>query len=312
MKSGLTISIVGHAALLMWGLVTLAASPYEAPQVESLPVDIVSDAEFSQMTAGAKTAPKAEMPKPLVEKVDEPKRVESAEAKVTDKQEIVTASAEPTPPAQEAKIPEPKPAPAPPEARAEPKEPERSPADAKPDPISDLMKKEKEREKQAEKKAHAAVPKPPRRPPRSQPQPAFDADRIAALLDKRDPQRNAATGEALNRTPSLGTARGNAPQLTQTEIDALRAQIEACWNPPAGAVDGKELIVQVRIMLRPDGSLSGAPVVLNRGSNPFFQVAAESAMRAVRRCQPYRLPIAKYEVWKDVEVTFDPRNLYRG
>jgi colicin import membrane protein len=41
-------------------------------------------------------------------------------------------------------------------------------------------------------------------------------------------------------------------------------------------------------------------------------VAAESARRAILRCQPYRLPIAKYDVWKDVEVNFDPRDMFRG
>jgi colicin import membrane protein len=309
MKTGMTISIVGHAAALLLGLVTLAAAPYDPTPVDSLPVDIVSDADFSRMTAGAKNAPKAEAPKPLVEKIDEPKAAEAPEAKVSEKPEIVTASAEPTPPVPEAKIPEPKPAPAPPEARPEPKKPEPKSAESKPDPISEMLKKEKAKEAEP-KKAAAQIPKPRRKPP--PPQPAFDANRIAALLDKREPQRQAAAGAEINRTPGLGTIQGNAAHLTQTEIDALRAQIQACWNPPAGATEGRELVVQIRIMLRPDGSLSAEPMLLNRGSNPFFQVAAESAMRAVRRCQPYHLPIAKYEVWKDVEVTFDPRDLYRG
>jgi colicin import membrane protein len=132
-----------------------------------------------------------------------------------------------------------------------------------------------------------------------------------ALLDKRDQRRQATAGEVINSTPALGTQTGRAASLSQSEIDALRAQIQACWNPPAGAVDGKDLIVKVRLMLNQDGTLSGEPSVVNRGDGAF-QIAAESAMRAIRRCQPYKLPIAKYEVWKDVEVTFDPRDMYRG
>ena len=46
-------------------------NPFEAENTESLPVDIVSTTEFTQMMAGSKTAPKAETPKPLVEKVAE-------------------------------------------------------------------------------------------------------------------------------------------------------------------------------------------------------------------------------------------------
>jgi colicin import membrane protein len=307
MKNGLTISIVGHTAFLLWGLVTLVAKPHEAVPTESLPVDIISDAEFSQMVAGSKTAPKAPEPKPLVEKVAEAKPVDNPAPKVVEKPEIVTASAEPAPPTPETKMPEPKPAPA--EARTEPapKETEKKPSEPKPDPIGEVLKKEPAK-KHEPKTADAKTP--PKKP--MPPQPRFDPGRIAALLDKRDAQRQATTGERLNHLAALGTPTGTAMRLTQTEIDALRAQIQACWNPPAGATDGRELIVQIRIMLKQDGSLQAEPMLINRGSNPFFQVAAESALRAVRRCQPYHLPIAKYEVWKDVEVTFDPRDLYRG
>jgi hypothetical protein len=77
-------------------------------------------------------------------------------------------------------------------------------------------------------------------------------------------------------------------------------------------VDAKELIVRIRLQLREDGSLSANPTLLNHGSHPIFQIAAESAMRAIKRCQPYTLPIAKYAVWRDVEVTFDPRDMFRG
>ncbi|RAI25621.1 TonB C-terminal domain-containing protein, partial [Rhodoplanes serenus] len=88
----------------------------------------------------------------------------------------------------------------------------------------------------------------------------------------------------INQTASLGLASGRSATLTQSEIDALRAQIQACWNPPAGAVDGRELIVRVRLQLRQDGSLSVDPAVMNRGGHPQFQIAAEAALRAVRRC----------------------------
>ena len=54
------------------------------------------------------------------------------------------------------------------------------------------------------------------------------------------------------------------------------------------------------------------PVVTNHASHVLFQIAAESATRAVRRCQPFRLPASKYEAWRDVEVKFDPNDMFRG
>src|SRR6185295_5519457 len=96
----------------------------------------------------------------------------------------------------------------------------------------------------------------------------------------------AATGDTLSTRPSLGVPTGNAASLTQSEIDALRARIQQCWNPPAGLADARDLIVVVRIRFNQDGSLSADPTLSNSGAHPTFQVAAESALRAVRRCAP--------------------------
>jgi len=312
MKTGLTISVIGHAAALLWALVSFGAKPYEPAPIDSLPVDIISAADFSTLTAGSKTAPKAEVPKPLVEKVAEPKPVENEAAKVVDKQEIVTASAQAADPAPEPKPPEPKPAPAP-QAKPEAKQPQEAEKklEPKPDPIAEALKKEEA--KKPEPKKEAKVPVPVKKPP---PQPKFDPKQIEqrlALIDKRAPQRLAAAGESLNTLPTLGASTGNAQRLSQNEIDALRARLRECWNLPAGAADAKNLNVEVRILLRQDGSLSAEPTVLNRSSNPFFQVAAESALRAVRTCAPFNfLPVAKYESWKDIEINFDPQFMYRS
>src|SRR5690242_6985375 len=111
MRTGLTISVIGHAAAMLWAVVTFGVKPNDAPPPDSMPIDIVSVSEFSKMTAGVKTAPKAEVAKPLVEKVGEAKPIDNSATKVSDKPEIVTASAEavePTPKPPEPKPPEPK------------------------------------------------------------------------------------------------------------------------------------------------------------------------------------------------------------
>jgi outer membrane biosynthesis protein TonB len=301
-RVALIVSASLHAAILLWSVVTFSINPLEAGQVESLPVDIISDADFTKITAGVKTAPKVVSPKPLVEKIDKAKPVDEVTPKVTEKQEIKTASAMPVP-IPEVKPPPPKP---PEKAKAEPK--------PEPDPIAEALKKEEKKRKAEEKKRQEEKRKEEAKKLKEErrKQQVFDPNRIAALLDKRKPQRQAAVGATLNNTASLGLPTGRSATLTQTEIDALRAQIQACWNPPAGAVDAKELIVKVRLQLRQDGTLSADPMLMNRGSHPIFRIAAESAMRAIRRCQPYHLPLSKYEVWRDVEVTFDPRDMFRG
>lgn len=310
MKKSLAISAVGHGLVLGWGLVTFAAKPLTPEPVESMPVDLVTISDFTKMTSGTKDAPKAEAQKPLVEKVaDKKPPPEDLTAKITEKHEIKMASAAPPP--------EPKP-----EPKVEPKKVEaKKPEAPKPDPIAEALKKDEAKKPEPKKEEpkkddakQAQVPVPPKRPPRPQPpQPRFDADKVAALLDKRAPQRHAYTGEVQNTRASLGTPTGNAPTMTATELDALRSRLRDCWNVPIGVAEAQDLSVVVSISFRPDGSLSADPVVINRGSHPAFQIAAESALRAVRKCAPYTfLPKAKYEAWKNVEVNFDPRDMFRG
>ena len=106
MRTGLTISAIAHAALLLWCALSFSVAPLVAAAPESLPVDIISDTQFSQLTKGNKTAPKSETPKPLIDKIAEPKPAESAAAKVVEKPEIKEIPKEQPP---EEKPPEPKP-----------------------------------------------------------------------------------------------------------------------------------------------------------------------------------------------------------
>ena len=171
--------------------------------------------------------------------------------------------------------------------------------------------KKPEPKKPEPKKAEAKPPMPPRKP--APPTPKFDPNQVAALLDKRDATRVAAAGNNLNNAPSLGLSNGRAAQLSMSELDALRARLGQLWSIPAGATDPQELVVQIRIMLKPDGTLAAPPMVLTSGKSPLFVAARDSAIRAVLRGQPYdMLKPEHYEQWKDIEITFDPRDMIRG
>lgn len=311
MKAGWTISAALHGAVLAWGLIAFATKPLSAPPPEFISTDIISAADFSQITNGIKTAPKAEVPKPLVEKVAEAKPVEEQNAKLVENKPEIVATADQVQPTKppEPKKAEPKPVPQP-QSKPEPKQAFAKEPEPKIDPIAEALKKDT---KKPDPKTQQKAETPPKKVEPQKPQPKFDASRIAALLDKRDPQRKSATGETLSQTPSLGTATGRAATLSQNELDALRARLRECWNVPVGVAEARDLIVTVRIMFKQDGSLQTDPRLMNSGSHPAFQVAAESALRAVRSCAPFSfLPVAKYEAWKDVIVDFDPRDMFRG
>ena len=294
MRTAYTISAVGHAAVLLWSVWSLSATSLPVSSTEGLPVDLVTASDFSKIAAGSKDAPKAETPKPLVEKVAEAKPVEDPTAKVVEKREVKAAR-------------EPPPAP---EAKPSESEPEKKQAETKPDPIADALAKD-EAKKPEPKKADVKPPTPPKKP--APPTPKFDPKQVAALLDKRDSTRLAAAGETLNSAPSLGLSNGAAAQLSLSELEALRARLAQLWTVPAGAKDPQELVVLVRIKLNRDGKLAAPPVVLSSGTSPLFMAARDSAIRALFRGQPYdMLKPEHYEQWKDVEITFDPRDMIRG
>jgi colicin import membrane protein len=281
MRKATAISAGLHAAVLLWATLSFSGKTFNVTPAESLPVDFISEKDFSEMTKGVKDAPKVEAPKPLVEKKTEepPKPIEEVKPKITEKKEL-----------QAAKEAAPQPEPQPP----------------KPDPIAEKLKQPDE-PKQAKTEPQ---PLPPKKPPQK-PQPKFDADKIAALLDKRDPQRNAATGVEPNTTPSLGTASGAAAQLSQSEIDALRARLMALWNPPVGMQDASQTQVTIRIRFRKDGTLAVGPQVLTSGSGAQFNAMRDSAVRAVFVGQPYTmLRPEHYDQWKEIDFTFDTKQMF--
>ncbi len=282
MKTASAISTGLHVLVLAWATLSFSGKTFEVTPAESLPIDLISEKEFSQMTKGVKEAPKPlEKPKPIVEKKAEepPKPIEEIKPKVVEKKEVASN--------KEIQAEAPPPAPA-------------------PDPIADKLNKP------PEKQEAKTQPLPPKKPPLPKPnKPKFDADKIAALLDKRDPTRNAATGAELNSAPSLGTAAGGAAQLSQSEIDALKARLYALWSPPVGARDAGNVQIEIRIRFKRDGTLATGPQVLTSGNGTVFNAMRDSAVRAVLVGQPYTmLRPDHYETWKEIDFLFDSSKMF--
>lgn len=298
MTRGMTISCVAHGIALVCALVALSAQPMESPPVDTLPVQFISDKDFTKLTQGQKNAPqlKIEEPKPLADKVDAPKAVDQLAAKAADKPEIKTDSSKAK---AEPKLdikPDPKPA----QKAEKPKPPE-----YKPDQIADLLKKDTAK----------SQPKPDdQSAPQKADSPQFNANQVAELLDKRDPRRAIASAATLNSTANLGSANG-APsaQMSQSEIDALRARISSCWSPPPGIDANSKVYVVLRVLFKQDGSLQAEPVLVEATASSLGPALADSAKRALLLCQPFTmLTPAHYDQWKDLELKFDPHELLGG
>ncbi len=171
--------------------------------------------------------------------------------------------------------------------------------------------------------------------PETQRRTRFDPNRIAALLN-RDPDAGDEPREELPRKPwrrpssfeeqasgmtpapreeerdSYGYSSGQDDRMSANEIDAFIAQVSRCWTPPVGGLGAQNIVVKLHIELQEDGRLARPPQVANSGSSPFFTPAADSAVRAVLQCAPYRMPPEKYSLWRSMLLNFDPRQIYGG
>src|SRR3984957_10385586 len=273
---------------------------------ESLPVDIISADQLAKVTAGMKSG-KKENPKPLVEKIAEAKPVDDTVGKISEKPPGVTDTAPPPPPKPGEKPVEKKPDPPKPVAESKPKE-EPKPIEKKPDPpkidpIAEALKKE---EKKPPPKPQVQAGTPPHQPQKPKER-TYDQTKIAELLDKRDPTRQAATGETLNSNPSLGLAKGNAADNSATWGSMFKEQVERCWKKPYGGIESQNPEAAFEIKLKRDGTLEAMPVPEGSPGTPYLRVYQESAMRAIIECQPYHLPAAFFDEWKYFAPVFTER-----
>jgi hypothetical protein len=142
-------------------------------------------------------------------------------------------------------------------------------------------------------------------PPKTLASSKFDTKQVEARPDKREATRVAAA-------PSLGVSNGEAAQLSQSEFDAFRRRLEECWRPPPGVDSTTKLRVLVRVLFNSDGSVARPPEVVSAPTSALGPAMAESAKRAILRCQPFKmLKSEHYEQWKDIEINYDPQYIVR-
>jgi outer membrane biosynthesis protein TonB len=174
--------------------------------------------------------------------------------------------------------------------------------------------------KPMEKVTEALLPKPVEKKPLEKPKPVTDAAFASLLknLTKSKPQAIAKpTPDTQPQTKPQQEASSQAPslssRLTMTEEDALRRQMRECWNMPIGARDAQDLIVEVKMIVNPDRAVQTAEVVdkTRMATDPFYRAAAEAALRALNnpKCIPLELPPDKYDEWKNLTLTFSPKDM---
>ena len=173
-----------------------------------------------------------------------------------------------------------------------------------------------------------AVPLPEAKPEPMPPKPAtskaradakpLDTSLLSSLIDKALPKAKVKpldTSDLASRIAAAvpKTARVD-PRAAATLAQAIQAQVAPCWNPPIGGADVRKMQVVIRADYGKDGRVIGTPVVVSQtgvtaGNNDYSRAFAETARRAVLRCSPLTLPPKLYDLWKSVEINFDPESM---
>ena len=143
----------------------------------------------------------------------------------------------------------------------------------------------------------------------------FDPNNIAALIDKSK-EESAEVQKKNNDITQDQDKNIENTGLTLSEEDALKAQIFGCWSIPLGLPYNENLLVRIKLKLKPDGSVTKTEILdharMNKPGQGFYKVLAESALRAVKLCQPLRVPTSGYERWKELQLNFDAREMLEG
>jgi outer membrane biosynthesis protein TonB len=204
--------------------------------------------------------------------------------------------------------PQPSIAAAPQDAAAAPAEAEPAPA---PEPVTpDAVPPPEPTKPKPEQKPKAAPSKAPPSP--------LDTSSLASLIDKslpKAPKKTLDTSRLAKDINAAAPAKAAIdPRAAATLAQSIRAQVAPCWNPPTGGRDVRRMTVVVTVQYGRDGRViglpqSGTPSGTTAANADYARAFAETARRAVLRCQPLKLPPELYELWQSVEINFDPEEM---
>ncbi len=281
-------SSVLHMAIILLAVFGLPHLTNPAPIIEEpIPVELATLADKSNVP----------QPTPKPELKPEPPKAASP-----------LPPAPPLPPPPRAEAPPPPP-PKPQQVAALPPPPEPAP---EPLPTPQAEKKPEPKPEPQVQAPTPPLPPPPVAKPKQQPENTIE--KILRSVEQSKPQPPPDPAEKVVKQLAQTNPRPPSSldnKMTMSEIDAVRQQIEKCWNVPAGAKDAKDLVVEIHVTLNPDGTVRETHIVDQSRvqSDSFFRTAAESATRAILQCQPFKLPPEKFSLWEDMTLTFNPKDI---
>ena len=304
MTSGLKKSIALHLAFLVIWFVEVPMFWWNRPNPSQVPIVVdLKDVKISQMT---NLPPKAKIGK-------EDKEASRVKRKIEKKYTKEESSS-----AEEVKKEK---------VKEELKEEKKQEAVAEEKPKKDFLvapqpkkpqiKKQPKKEEVKKKKEPARKTKNEEK--KEEPKLANPLKSLLASVDALEKEANASQAATIKEGTDVanmgvegGTAGSYFSELSISEMDALAGQLRACWNLDPGAMGIEDMIIEIKAQLNQDGGVYSVEV-MNKGryaTDTHFRSVADSAVRAVYICAPYKLLsekyAEKYDEWRVLRLRFNP------
>ncbi len=307
MTSGLKKSVALHLAIVILWLIEVPMFWWNRATPSQVPIIVdLKDVKISEMT---NLPPKTKFGK------------EDREAsKIKRKKEEKKYTKEVTAPKEEPEVKD--------KSKAEEKkqepatEPEKPKKDflVAPQPRKPQAKVKAQSKKTVSKKSAPKKPEPKKQPEKKEePQLANPLKSLLASVDALEKEgeksETAMIKEGAN-VANMGVEGGIGgsyfSELSISEMDALAGQLRACWNLDPGAMGIEDMIVEIRAELNQEGKPMKVEVQNKSrySSDSHFRSVADSAVRAVYICAPYKILsekyAEKYDQWRVLKLRFNP------
>jgi hypothetical protein len=291
LRSGITASALVHLSCLLLVIFFTEVHPFGSVTAEPIAVDIVTPEEVVEKP------PEPELPPTPKEKPSD--SFDLPKLDLSSKTDSAAKAATASPPPAAAASPTAKPAQAaasPPQKQAALTPPSPPPPPAPPaqaptsNPAPGLAQ---------QPAAQQQMPLPaPVLPPYVQAQPDVSV-KYHVLLGLPQDRPGDGFDAAATQKADVGT----------DSISEFRRHLKTCATLPKEIAASDKVAIKLRVLMTPEGRLAAEPILIEASASMKGPLLMQSAINALRACQPYAmLPADRYREWKVLDLTFTPQD----
>ena len=147
-----------------------------------------------------------------------------------------------------------------------------------------------------------------------QPQKKPEPDILGGIIEGTPPRsKTRRTAPATQASNGRSNSGGPVDADLKNELSALTQRLSKLWLLNCDVPGSRDVSVEVRFTLSPNGRVTDGPTWLNRRSDPVWQAGANLALAAVNKGQPNAfldLPEGLYN--RPIKIIFDARKACQG